>query len=323
MKKIAVSRETILSIVIISLIFIISTRFPAFIEISNLLAVFNDSAPLMILAIAQMVVILTRCIDLSVAAILALTGMICAMVNVAFPELPIIFIISISIVTGLFLGAINGFFVWIVKIPPIVVTLGTMTIYRGIIFVISDGKWVNAHEMSDAFKAFPREQFLYMPMLSWVAVIVIILFYILLSRFPLGRSFYAIGGNPHAAVYAGLNVGKTQFLAFVLSGGLSGLVGYLWVSRYSVAYVDIAIGFELDVVAACVIGGISIMGGVGSLIGAVQGALFLGVIKNALPVINISPFWQMAISGSAIVIAVILNAKSTARKGRNILKKEK
>ncbi len=323
MKKIAVSRETILSIVIISLIFIISTRFPAFIEISNLLAVFNDSAPLMILAIAQMVVILTRCIDLSVAAILALTGMICAMVNVAFPELPIIFIISISIVIGLFLGAINGFFVWIVKIPPIVVTLGTMTIYRGLIFVISDGKWVNAHEMSDAFKAFPREQFLYMPMLSWVAVIVIILFYILLSRFPLGRSFYAIGGNPHAAVYAGLNVGKTQFLAFVLSGGLSGLVGYLWVSRYSVAYVDIAIGFELDVVAACVIGGISIMGGVGSLIGAVQGALFLGVIKNALPVINISPFWQMAISGSAIVIAVILNAKSTARKGRNILKKEK
>jgi len=323
MKNSAISRETILAIVIISLILIISTRFPAFIEINNLLAVFNDSAPLMILAIAQMVVILTRCIDLSVAAILALTGMICAMVNVAFPELPIVFIILISILTGLFLGAINGFFVWIVKIPPIVVTLGTMTIYRGLIFVISEGKWVNAHEMSEGFKAFPREDFFFMPMLSWVAIIVIILFYILLSRFPLGRSFYAIGGNPYAAVYAGLNVGKTQFLAFVLSGGLSGLVGYLWVSRYSVAYVDIAIGFELDVVAACVIGGISIMGGVGSLIGAVQGALFLGVIKNALPVINISPFWQMAISGSAIVIAVILNAKSTARKGRNILKKEK
>ena len=323
MKKFAVSRETILFLVIISLILIISTRFPAFIEFSNLLAVFNDSAPLMILAIAQMVVILTRCIDLSVAAMLALTGMICAMVNVAFPELPIVFIILISILTGLFLGAVNGFFVWIVKIPPIVVTLGTMTIYRGLIFVLSEGKWVNAHEMSDAFKAFPREQFLFLPMLSWVAIIVIILFHILLTRFPLGRSFYAIGGNPHAAVYAGLNVGKTQFLAFVFSGGLSGLVGYLWVSRYSVAYVDIAIGFELDVVAACVIGGISIMGGVGSLIGAVQGALFLGVIKNALPVINISPFWQMAISGSAIVIAVILNAKSTARKGRNILKKEK
>ena len=322
MKNFSVSREIVLLFVIVSIILIISLRFPAFIRPANLLAVFNDSAPLMILAIAQMIVILTRCIDLSVAAILALTGMICAMVNVVFPELPIIFIILISIITGLLLGAINGFFVWIIRIPPIVVTLGTMTIYRGLIFVISEGKWVNAHEMSDGFKAFPRYEFLNLPMLSWVAIFVIILFSFLLSRLPLGRAFYAVGGNPHASVYAGLNVGRTQFFAFVLSGGLSGLVGYLWVSRYSVAYVDIAIGFELDVVAACVIGGIAIMGGVGSLIGAVQGALFLGVIKNALPVINISPFWQMAISGSAIVIAVILNTKSKARKGRNILKQE-
>ena len=322
MKNLSVSREIVLLFIIVSMIFTISLRFPAFIKPENLLAVFNDSAPLMILAIAQMIVILTRCIDLSVAAILALTGMICAMVNVVFPELPIIFIILTSIMTGLLLGAINGFFVWIIRIPPIVVTLGTMTIYRGLIFVISEGKWVNAHEMSDGFKAFPRYEFLNLPMLSWTAIVVIILFSFLLSRLPLGRAFYAVGGNPHASVYAGLNVGRTQFFAFVLSGGLSGLVGYLWVSRYSVAYVDIAIGFELDVVAACVIGGIAIMGGVGSLIGAVQGALFLGVIKNALPVINISPFWQMAISGSAIVIAVILNTKSNARKGRNILKQE-
>ena len=322
MKNFSVSREMLLLFVIVSIILIISLRFPAFIRPANLLAVFNDSAPLMILAIAQMIVILTRCIDLSVAAILALTGMICAMVNVVFPELPIIFIILISIITGLLLGAINGFFVWIIRIPPIVVTLGTMTIYRGLIFVISEGKWVNAHEMSDGFKAFPRYEFLNLPMLSWAAIVVIILFSFLLSRLPLGRAFYAVGGNPHASVYAGLNVGRTQFFAFVLSGGLSGLVGYLWVSRYSVAYVDIAIGFELDVVAACVIGGIAIMGGVGSLIGAVQGALFLGIIKNALPVINISPFWQMAISGSAIVVAVILNTKSNARKGRNILKQE-
>ena len=322
MKNLSVSREIVLLFVIVSMILIISLRFPAFIKPENLLAVFNDSAPLMILAIAQMIVILTRCIDLSVAAILALTGMICAMVNVVFPELPIIFIILTSIMTGLLLGAINGFFVWIIRIPPIVVTLGTMTIYRGLIFVISEGKWVNAHEMSDGFKAFPRYEFLNLPTLSWTAIIVIILFSFLPSRLPLGRVFYAVGGNPHASVYAGLNVGRTQFFAFVLSGGLSGLVGYLWVSRYSVAYVDIAIGFELDVVAACVIGGIAIMGGVGSLIGAVQGALFLGIIKNALPVINISPFWQMAISGSAIVTAVILNTKSNARKGRNILKQE-
>ena len=106
----------------------------------------------------------------------------------------------------------------------------------------------------------------------------------------------------------------------MLSGALSGIAGYLWVSRYAVAYVDIAAGFELDVVAACVIGGISIAGGMGTVPGVVMGALFLGVIKNALPVVNISPFWQQAISGSAIIVAVIFNARSERRAGRIILK---
>ena len=142
-----------------------------------------------------------------------------------------------------------------------------------------------------------------------------------MARTTLGRAFYAAGGNPHAATYAGINVGKTQFWAFTISGALAGLTGYLWVSRYAVAYVDIAGGFELDVVAACVIGGVSIMGGIGSVGGAVLGALFLGVIKNALPVVNISPFWQLAISGAAIIIAVALNAQANRKKGRIILKR--
>ena len=129
-----------------------------------------------------------------------------------------------------------------------------------------------------------------------------------------------MGGNPHAAVYVGLDVGRSQFAAFVISGALAGLTGYLWVARYAVAYVDNAGGFELDVVAACVIGGISIAGGVGTVAGAILGALFLGIIKNALPVIGISPFWQMAISGSAILLAVMFNATSAREKGRLILK---
>ena len=128
-------------------------------------------------------------------------------------------------------------------------------------------------------------------------------------------------GNPLAAVYTGLDVGRTECAAFVLSGALAGLTGYLWVARYAVAYVDIAGGFELEVVAACVIGGISIAGGIGSVGGALLGALFLGIVKNALPVINISPFWQLAISGSAIIIAVAFNATSNRSKGRVILKK--
>ena len=135
-----------------------------------------------------------------------------------------------------------------------------------------------------------------------------------------GRSFYAVGGNPNAAVYAGIDVGRTQFVAFTLCGALAGLTGYLWVERYAVAYVDIAAGFELDVVAACVIGGISIAGGIGTVIGTLLGAIFLGVIKNALPVVGISPFAQLAIAGAAIIIAVAFNAKSSRQKGRLILK---
>ncbi|MCK7611733.1 ABC transporter permease [Roseibium sediminicola] len=315
------SREAILAGAILVLVVAIASRFPAFVTPANLANVFNDTAPLIILALGQMVVILTRCIDLSVAANLALTGMVVAMLNTAMPGLPVPLILLLAVSLGALMGLLNGLLVWRLDIPPIVVTLGTMTIYRGIIFVISGGEWINAHEMSDAFKAFPREVVFGLPVLSWIAIVVVLGFVVLIGRTPLGRAFFAVGGNPHAAVYTGINVGQTQCAAYVISGALAGLTGYLWVARYAVAYVDIAGGFELEVVAACVIGGISIAGGVGSVGGALLGALFLGIVKNALPVINISPFWQLAISGSAIIIAVAFNATSSRTKGRVILKK--
>jgi rhamnose transport system permease protein len=313
-------REAILGSAILIMVILIASRFSGFVAPSNLANVFNDTAPLIILALGQMVVILTRCIDLSVAANLALTGMAVAMINVAMPGLPIPIIITIAILMGACMGAINGILVWKLSIPPIVVTLGTMTIFRGIIFLISDGKWVNSHEMSAAFTGFPRTVLLGLPVLSWIAIITVIVFGIMMARTQFGRSIFAVGGNPHAAVYTGINVGKTQFWAFIVSGALAGLTGYLWVARYAVAYVDIAGGFELEVVAACVIGGISIAGGIGSVGGAVLGAIFLGLVKNALPVVSISPFWQLAISGSAILIAVAFNARSGRTKGRIILK---
>jgi len=313
-------REIILAVAILALLVLVSTRFAGFIAPGNLANVFNDTAPLIILALGQMVVILTRCIDLSVAANLALTGMAVAMVNVAFPGLPIPIIILMALLMGAIMGALNGILVWKLAIPPIVVTLGTMTIFRGLIFVISDGKWVNSHEMSASFTGFPRAEILGLPVLSWAAIACVVVFAVMMARTAFGRSVFAVGGNPHAAVYTGIDVGKTQFWAFVVSGALAGLTGYLWVARYAVAYVDIAGGFELEVVAACVIGGISIAGGIGSVGGAVLGAIFLGVVKNALPVVNISPFWQLAISGSAILIAVAFNASSGRKKGRIILK---
>lgn len=314
------SREAILLGALLLLLIAIAARFPAFVAPSNLLAVFNDTTPLIILALGQMVVILTRCIDLSVAANLALTGMICAMLNVAMPGLPIAVILLVAICVGAALGAINGLLVWKLNIPPIVVTLGTMTIYRGIIFLLTNGKWINAHEMSAGFTGFARHVIFSLPVLGWIGILVAVIMSIVMARTTLGRAFFAVGGNPHAAVYTGINVGRTQFLAFVISGALVGLTGYLWIARYAVAYVDIAGGFELDVVAACVIGGISIAGGAGSVVGTILGALFLGVVKNALPVVDISPFWQLAISGAAIIIAVAFNAQSGRSQGRVILK---
>ncbi|MES2967708.1 MAG: ABC transporter permease [Pseudomonadota bacterium] len=312
------SREALLAAAILLLVAGIAARFPAFVAPQNLASVFNDTAPLIILALGQMIVILTKCIDLSVAANLALTGMIAAMLNGLGLPLPLILLTVIAL--GALMGLVNGLLVWKVQIPPIVVTLGTMTIYRGIIFLISDGKWINAHQMTDGFKALPRAIFLGLPVMSWIAIAAVAATAVLLGRTALGRSFFAVGDNPHAAVYTGIDVGRTQAIAFVISGALAGLTGYLWVARYAVAYVDIAGGFELDVVAACVIGGISIAGGAGSVGGAVLGALFLGVIKNALPVIGVSPFWQLAISGLAIILAVGFNARHGRIKGRIILK---
>lgn len=314
------SREAILLGAIVVLIALVETRFSGFAVPENLAAIVNDSAILAILALGQMAVILTRCIDLSVAANLALSGMVVAIVNAAAPGVPVAVLMVLAVVVGTALGAFNGVLVWKLDIPPIVVTLGTLTIFRGLVFVVSGGAWINSFEMSAAFTAVPRATLLGIPMLSWFALAVVAGFAVVMRWLPLGRAFYAVGGDARAAVYTGISVGRTRFVAFVLSGALSGLCGYLWVSRYAVAYTDVAAGFELDVVAACVIGGVSIAGGIGTVAGAVLGALFLGVIKNALPVAGISPFWQLAISGAAIIIAVTFNARAERGRGRIILK---
>ncbi|EJN06292.1 permease component of ribose/xylose/arabinose/galactoside ABC-type transporters [Phyllobacterium sp. YR531] len=313
-------REMLLVIIIAILLAVFSTRAPGFAKPGNLANIFNDSSILIILALGQMTVILTKSIDLSVAANVAFTGMIVGMLNATYPDVPLPAIILVALFIGAILGAINGLFVWKLNIPSIVVTLGTLTIYRGMAFVLSGGAWVNAHQMTEPFLQAPRHLFLGLPVLGWAAIIIVTVMYLVMSRTFLGRAIYASGGNPTAAVYAGIDVGRTRFFAFVISGTLAGLCGYLWVSRYAVAYVDIAAGFELDSVAACVIGGISTLGGIGSVAGAVLGALFLGVIKNALPVINISPFSQMAISGAVIIAAVIFNARQERRRGRIILR---
>ncbi|MDF7761725.1 ABC transporter permease [Kosakonia cowanii] len=313
-------REALLGGVIVLLMLAIGSRVPTFISPGNLVEMFNDTAILIILALGQMMVLLTKGIDLSMAANLALTGMIVALINFHHPDVPVWALLLLATALGLVMGVINGLLVWRLGIPAIVVTLGTMSIYRGIIFLLSGGGWVNANQMSADFLAVPRSGLLGLPVLSWCAIAALLLVGYFLRYSRSGRALYTAGGNATAAYYTGINAGKMQFVSFCLSGALAGFCGYLWISRFAVAYVDVANGFELQVVAACVIGGISTMGGSGRVLGCLLGALFLGVINNALPVIGVSPFWQMAISGTVIVIAVLLNERGNKRKGRLILR---
>ncbi|QGU12856.1 ABC transporter permease [Leclercia sp. J807] len=313
-------REALLAAVIVLMVLAIGTRVPSFIAPGNLVEMFNDTSILIILALGQMMVLLTKGIDLSMAANLALTGMIVALINFNYPEVPVWVLLILATALGLLMGVINGLLVWKMGIPAIVVTLGTMSIYRGIIFLLSGGGWVNSNQMGADFLGLPRASVLGLPVLSWCAIAALLLVGYFLRYSRTGRALYTAGGNATAAYYTGINAGKMQFVSFCLSGALAGFCGYLWISRFAVAYVDVANGFELQVVAACVIGGISTMGGTGRVLGCLCGALFLGVINNALPVIGVSPFWQMAISGTVIVIAVLLNERGNKRKGRLILR---
>ncbi|WP_293861452.1 ABC transporter permease [uncultured Alsobacter sp.] len=312
-------RGLVLAAIVVALIVLVGLRAPVFVTPSSLLGVVTDTSMLFMMVLAQMAVILTRGIDLSVAANLALTGMIVALVSRAMPGIPIPLVILLAVVTGLALGLVNGALIAGVGLPPIVVTLGTLSIYRGLIFVIAGGQWVTSQGMSEAFLAFPKLTVLGLSSLVWVALVVSAGFWLFLARTTAGRGLYAVGGNPVAARFCGIDLTRQQLLVYALSGAVSGLCGYLWVSRYGIAYSDIALGFELTVIAACVIGGVSIGGGVGSVPGALLGALFLGVVVNALPVVNVSPFWQMAISGAVILAAVIVNTRSEQRGGKLIL----
>lgn len=316
-------REPQLGVTMLLISLLVGFKSSDFLTFTSLKSTFNDTSILIILALGQMLVITTRCIDLSVASNIAFTGMIVALINSQHPNIPIPVLMLIAAASGAVLGTANGVFVWLLRIPAIVVTLSTMSIYRGATFLLTNGAWVNSEKMSQPFLNFPSRLLLGIPILSWLAIATAAAVFLSLRYSQWGRQFFTAGGNPMAAFYSGIDVGKVQFYAFVVSGSLAGLCGYLWVSRFAVAYVNVASGFELNVIAACVIGGISIKGGIGSAFGCVLGSLFMGLINNALPVIGISPFWQMAISGSVIIFAMIANSRSERALGRKILKPNK
>jgi rhamnose transport system permease protein len=227
--------------------------------------------------------------------------------------LPPLLALLMGIGLGIVLGSFNGLVVTRGRVPPIIATLGTLSIYRGLTFVVSRGAWVDAAEMPDSFKWLARGTTLWVPNLVLFAAIVAIVFYYFLNHTRTGREIYAVGSNPDAARVAGIPVDRIVFLVYVLSGALSGMAGVLWVSRYASAQSDSAMGFELQTVAAAVIGGVNIFGGSGTIPGVLLGSLLLGIIINALNLVRISPFWKLAVQGLVILLAVVSDALISRR----------
>ena len=312
-------REPLLAAMIVLLVVAVGLRAPAFLSAGSLANVVTDSTLLVMLALTQMLVIVTRGVDLSVASNLALSGMVAAMLGAHVPGLPLPLIVLAAVAVGLGLGLVNGWLIGWLELPPIVVTLGTMSVYRGAVFVLSGGAWVSAHQMPAHFIAFPLDRLLGLPHLVWIAAATVAIMAWVARGTRFGRDLYAIGNAPQCAGYIGIPSHKRLSWTYALSGAVAGLCGYLWVARYAVAYTEIAYGFEFTVIAACVIGGVSIGGGVGTVLGAVLGALFLTVIGNALPVLQVSPFWQSALTGLVILVAVLINARGAGRRSRQIL----
>ena len=302
-------RDLKLALLTLALLAAVIFAFPGYAAPRNLAGVLDDTAILIMLALGQMLVILVRGIDLSMAANLALCGMLAALFNRAYPAAGVLPVLLLTLFAGGLLGAFNGLLVWKLRLPPIVVTLGTMSVYRGVIYLLSRGAWVNENEMTRDFLEFTRAQFLGLTTLAWAALIIAAAFIVALRYSRAARNLYAAGGNPEAAAYSGVDPGRMQFMAYVVAGAIAGVCGYLWVARFAVAYTDIALGFELQVIAACLIGGVAIAGGAGSALGVVIGCLFLGVIRSSLPLVGISAFWQMFINGVVILAAVLLSAR--------------
>ncbi|HEY64772.1 MAG TPA: ABC transporter permease [Caldilineae bacterium] len=306
-------REVGILLFIVALVVVVSLRSPYFLTLDNFRDILLDIGVLVIVAIGQTMVILTRGIDLSVGSGLALSGMIVGMTISAHWGIPPLVALAMGIGVGIVLGAFNGLVVTKGNVPPIIATLGTLSVYRGLVFAISGGAWVDAHELPENFKAFAQATPLLIPNLVLIAFLVALIAYYFLNHTRLGREIYAVGSNPLAAQVAGIHVRRVQMLVFVISGALYGMAGVLWVSRYASAQSDSAMGFELQTVAAAVVGGVNIFGGSGTVPGVLLGSLLLGIIINALNLVRISPFWKLAVQGLVILLAVVADALISRR----------
>lgn len=315
----ATVRETGISLFIVILIILVSIRSgSAFLSLENFRDILLNISILAIVALAQTMVIITRGIDLSVSSTIALVAMMIGFVVKENPDMSPLLAVLLAMALGAILGSFNGLIISVGGVPPIIATLGTLSIYRGAIFFYSEGTWINAYEISKPFKLLAKDTPLGLPNLVVVAIVVAVAVYYFLNYTRLGRNIYAVGSNPDAAKVAGIRTQWIIFMVYLLSGLLSGLAGIMWMSRFESAQTNTALGFELQTVAAAVVGGVNIFGGSGTVTGVLLGALLLGIINNALTLIRISPFWQLAAQGLLILLAVVVDAVVLRRLQRTL-----
>jgi len=298
-------REAGISIFILLLAIVVTLRAPSFLTLDNINNILLNISILIIVALAQTMVIITHGIDLSVSSIIGLVAMMVAFFVKENPGMPVILSVLLGMALGATLGMFNGLVVSRGNVPPIIATLGTLSIYRGLVFFYSQGTWINSFELPKEFKMLSKGTAFGLPNIVIIALLVALVVYYFLNHTRAGRDIYAVGTNPEAAQFAGISKQRVIFMVYVLSGLLSGLAAVLWASRFESAQTNTAAGFELQTVAASVVGGVSISGGVGTVPGVLLGALLLGVIQNSLTLIRISPFWQLAAQGLLILVAVI------------------
>ncbi|MCL2410201.1 MAG: ABC transporter permease [Treponema sp.] len=300
-------RELGLVFIIIILAIVVQSRNSEFLTPRNIDNLFTNTAILAILSVGMMMVLLTGGIDLSIGSIVAFSGMVVGITVKNFPDIPPAILVAQGALIGAAIGLVTGTLVARFSILPIIATLGMMHIVRGLTFIVSGGAWVSAHQMPDSFKDMAQNTFLGINNLVVIAIVIFIIFTIFINFTRTGRRIYAVGSNRDAADIIGLPRKRIVTLVYALMGLLAGIGGVLWVSLFASAQGDTATGYEIFVIASCVLGGVAVSGGRGNVFGLLLGVLLFGLLANALPLIHVSPFWQQAIMGFVILFAIIMN----------------
>jgi len=312
-------REAGIVVVLALLVLLVSARNANFLTISNLNGIALDIAILVVLAIGETVVILTRNIDLSVGAVLGFSALCVGVVFKDHPGAPVVVALGLGALVGLLFGLGNGLLVSLGQVPAIIATLGTLGIYRGLVFVYSNEVGhpeVTRSDLPANILGLATERMLGVPVFFLIPVVLLLVAAYWLRQTRGGREIYAVGDNPLAARLAGIDNARVVLLAFALSGALAGLAGVLYAARYAQVDTLAGNGFELTVIAAVVIGGTSTLGGVGGILGTFIGCVLLGVINNALILVTdpgTAQFWQRAVYGAVILGAVVADALISRR----------